>query len=201
MKNYLKYLLTLSLLFGFISCSGDDSSDSTDDEVEEVIDDEVEEEEETDDDTEEEENTDEEEDTEEETSEFTIWDGESIEFTKEAGADPTLEANQDVISDNVAITRGNTGGQIYNILQEDAADMDTSPVGTEWAVGDIADIESLEFEPFRLALEAADYTPRSVVGVSLIMHLVAEDVYLTVEFTSWDTGASGGFSYTRSTQP
>lgn len=41
---------------------------------------------------------------------FEIWTGTNTTFTKESGADPSLEANQDRISDNVWITRGNEGG-------------------------------------------------------------------------------------------
>ena len=50
--------------------------------------------------------------------EYNIWDGEIIAFSKENGADPTLTSSQDYITDNVKITRGNDGGQFYNIVVE-----------------------------------------------------------------------------------
>ncbi|MGA0258132.1 MAG: hypothetical protein ACO3MG_09850, partial [Saprospiraceae bacterium] len=38
-----------------------------------------------------------------------IWEGPSISFRKENGSDPSLEENQDRISDNVWLTRSNEG--------------------------------------------------------------------------------------------
>jgi hypothetical protein len=45
-----------------------------------------------------------------ESSEGTVWSGERITFTKADGADPTAPENQDGITENVWITRGNDGG-------------------------------------------------------------------------------------------
>ena len=73
-------------------------------------------------------------------SSFTVWSGNSINFEKLDGADPNLESNQDRITDNVWITRGNDGGQIYNIAKENSSDKNTSPIGTEWAVGSVDDL-------------------------------------------------------------
>lgn len=127
---------------------------------------------------------------------FELWEGPMITFEKEAGADPTVEANQDRINDGVWITRGNSGGQIYNIAVEDFSSKDTSPLGTRWAVGALSDAENLSFSSFRSAVGM----PQSVVGKQLVMHLEDADVYLAVEFTSWTSGQSGGFSYMRSTE-
>ena len=44
-----------------------------------------------------------------------LWIGETIAFTKVDGANPNLEENQDRIRDNIWITRGNSGGQIFNM--------------------------------------------------------------------------------------
>jgi len=52
---------------------------------------------------------------------FTIWSGPELNFTKADNADPNLVENQDEISASVAITRGNTGGQIYNAKLETSA--------------------------------------------------------------------------------
>ena len=46
----------------------------------------------------------------------TIWTGSTITFSKAAGADITDAANQDRITDNVWITRGNGGGQMHNLV-------------------------------------------------------------------------------------
>lgn len=124
-----------------------------------------------------------------------IWDGSLITFEKLDGTDPTLEANQDRITSNVWITRGNNGGQIFNIVKENSSDKDDSPIGTEWALGTLDQIESLSFNKFRIAVG----NPKNVPGKDLVLHLVEDDIYLSVKFLSWSNQQKGGFSYTRST--
>ena len=128
---------------------------------------------------------------------FNIWTGEALTFTKDNGADPTQEANQDRITDNVWITRGNGGGQIYNAAVESDASKSTSPEDTEWALGTTANIENLTFDAFRDIVR-----PQDVVGKDLVLHLISDDIYIDIQFTSWSQGSNsgGGFSYTRSTQ-
>ena len=127
---------------------------------------------------------------------FTIWTGATLTFNKSSGGDPTLASQQDAITDNVKITRGNTGGQIYNIVTESAANSSVSPAGTEWALGTVNDIENLTFEPFRAATGGK---PKDVVGQNMVLHLIADDVYISIKLTSWATGRAGGFAYERST--
>ena len=126
---------------------------------------------------------------------YSVWSGERVEFAKEDGADPTLPANQDRLSENVWITRGNNGGQIFNIRQRSSALKPASPVGTEWAQGTTDRIDELDFRPFRAAVGS----PKNVTGTDLVLHLIEEDVYLDVRFLSWSAGKRGGFSYERST--
>jgi hypothetical protein len=59
------------------------------------------------------------------------WEGEMIVFTKETGADPSKEENQDKITESVSITRGNNGGEIYNAITENQSSKGISPLGTE----------------------------------------------------------------------
>ena len=127
------------------------------------------------------------------TSSSIVWDGPVIYFEKEDEADFLDKINQDSISKNVKITRGNDGGQIFNIAKENRSDKYKSPIGTEWAIGTLDQIDSLIFESFRIAVK-----PQYVVGKKLIMHLIEDDIYLSVEFKSWSKGKKGGFSYNRS---
>jgi len=131
-------------------------------------------------------------------SEIAIWDGPQVTFTKEANVDVTLEENQDRLNDEVWITRFNGGGQIVNIKEESDASKDDSPVGTLWAIGTTADIESLQFQPFRAALGQ----PKNRVGEDLVMYLIEEDAYLDIRLTSWSSGntSGGGVSYVRSSR-
>jgi len=130
------------------------------------------------------------------TEDFTIWEGDNITFTKADGADPNVEANQDRITSSVHITRGNNGGQIFNAATESSSDKDASPAGTEWAVGSIDDIANLTFRPFRAAVG----DPKDVVGKNLVLHVIAQDVYISVRFTQWSQRRGGGFAYIRSTE-
>jgi len=130
-----------------------------------------------------------------------IWKGDAVSFTKTATADPTKETGQDRITDNVWITRNqHIGGEIYNAKQESYATKSTSPKDTEWALGTLDEIGSLTFDTFRNTIR-----PQSVVGEDLVMHLITDDIYLSVSFTSWlsggggNTGGGGGFTYERST--
>jgi len=125
-----------------------------------------------------------------------VPDTNQIAFTKADGADPTLEANQDRITDNVWITRGNGGGQIFNVKVSQSASKSNSPQDTEWAIGDKADRESLTFTPFRQAIK-----PQSIAGQDMVVHLITDDIYLNVRFTSWSSGKRGGFSYVRDKVP
>tara|TARA_B100000886_G_scaffold104163_1_gene69278 strand:- start:3458 stop:3943 length:486 start_codon:yes stop_codon:yes gene_type:complete len=124
-----------------------------------------------------------------------VWKGDLLTFEKADGADPDQASNQDRISDNVWITRGNDGGQIFNIAKENNADKNKSPIGTRWAVGSIDDIGSLSFDDFRSAVGQ----PKSIVGKNLVLHLQEDDIYCSVKFTSWSSGSKGGFSYERTT--
>jgi len=129
-----------------------------------------------------------------EISSSTIWNGPLKSFTKTDGSNASEETNQDRLTAKVWITRGNNGGQIYNAAQEDKSDKYKSPIGTEWAVGNIIDLDKLIFYDFRIAIQ-----PKNIVGKDLVLHLIEEDIYLSVKFKSWSQGQKGGFSYERST--
>ena len=130
-------------------------------------------------------------------SQLTLWEGASMSFTKEDGADHQQEANQDRITDNVWITRG-ANGQIFNIVSEVSANSASSPADTEWARGSFDDIASLTFQSFR---DATGGKPKNAVGQTFVVHLITDDVYLDLQLTSWSTGKQGGFAYNRTTRP
>ncbi len=122
-----------------------------------------------------------------------IASGEMISFAKADGSNPADPANQDRISDNVILTRGNDGGQIYNIAVENQANARTSPAGTLWALGTTENLASLDFKPFREAVSK----PKEVAGKSLVLYLVDSDTYIDIVFTSWSAAKGGGFAYER----
>ena len=124
-----------------------------------------------------------------------VWSGPTITFEKEDDSDPRQAVNQDQISENVWLTRGIEGGQIYNLKQETEYDKDRSPAGTQWAVGTIDQIDNLNFQPFRDAIK-----PKEVVGEDLVLFLAEDGIFLSIKFTKWSEGKTGGFAYERSTE-
>ena len=128
-----------------------------------------------------------------------VWPNRTFSFSKPAFGDPTLPANQDRITDQVWITRGNTMG-IYNIAQEGSYTQSLSPVGTEWATGEALDFGSLTFQSWQ---DWANNNPPSTVGVNAVVHLIDEDIYIDIVFDSWGSSAGSGgfFSYRRGVPP
>jgi hypothetical protein len=130
-----------------------------------------------------------------------IWTGPTTNFTKAAFADPTQPANQDRITPNVWITRGSSQG-IYNAKTESFFSHFFSPQGTEWATGTTANYSSLTYSDWNTWAKLDNGGPPSTVGINAVVHLITDDIYIDIRFTSWSAGGSGGgFSYDRSTPP
>ena len=124
---------------------------------------------------------------------------EIVTFTKPDFADPSLEENQDRISENVWITRGNEGGALYNAAVEDSYTY-TSPLGTRWAYGPTASQNSLEdYSTLNDAVYSFSYGFAEVVGETFSLHNLETDMFYDVTFNSWAQGngvgggAGGGF--------
>ncbi len=86
------------------------------------------------------------------------------------------------------ITRKNDGGQILNIAKETSYDKYKSPLGSEWAIGTLDQIDSLSFNTFRSISK-----PQFSIGKKFVVHLIEDDIYLSIEFKSWSSGKKGGF--------
>jgi hypothetical protein len=129
----------------------------------------------------------------------TIWTGPATNFVNIAGTDPTQPTNQDRLTGNVWITRGAHFG-IWNAATESGFVHFFSPQGTEWSDGLLANYASLTYVDWNTWAKIQHLGPPSTVGVNAVVHLIADDIYLSVNFTSWGAGI-GGFSYTRSTPP
>ena len=133
----------------------------------------------------------------------TIWTCPEITFTKESNTDFSDPANQDFFTDNVIITRDANGGQIINFANnDDPDDFRNVPSGVEWAIGRTAQLPNLNFGGFR---EIIGRPRENIVGLELVMHLIEDDIFLNITFSSWGigdgdrAGGNGGFSYSRST--
>ena len=130
----------------------------------------------------------------------TIWNGPRITFTKANGTSATQAQNQDRITDTVRLTRANTQG-IFNIAQESGY-TSTSPAGTEWAFGTTGNLDGLTFRTW-LSWHGGNPSggPPTTVNRDAVLHLITEDIYIDIRFTSWTQRTGGGFAYTRSTPP
>jgi glucose/arabinose dehydrogenase len=129
----------------------------------------------------------------------TVWTGPTTDFTDAAGSDPTQAVNQDRLTPNVWITRGTQNG-IYNAKTETGFAHFFSPADTEWANGTTATYASLSYTDWNTWAKDINGGPPSTVGVNAVMHLISDDIYVDVQFTSWG-GSGGGFSWQRSTPP
>jgi hypothetical protein len=122
----------------------------------------------------------------------TIWNGPLFTYNQ-PNPYPSPD-NQDSLTPSVALTRGSTRG-LFNAALENGYSHFTSPLNTEWAYGALSNYSSLiytDWEDLSLA------HPPNMVGKDAVLHLISDDIYLSIEFTSWGQMASG-FSYVRST--
>jgi hypothetical protein len=139
-----------------------------------------------------------------------VWSGYTLTFTKGAGTSDTLPQNQDAIFPDVTLTRGSRGGLI-NIALESSYSSGSSPSGTEWATGlmaansgqtiDAANWQQLTFTDWIDAFGGAHTGGSSIANTPAVVYLPSENVYLDLEFTSWTSGDSGGYSYERAVAP
>src|SRR5437763_1776665 len=127
-----------------------------------------------------------------------LWNGPTVSFSKVALADPTLPANQDRLTSDVWLARGNSSG-LYNAASETGFTAFSSPAGTEWSYGTLANYASLTYTNWEGWFGGPNGGgPGSTVGKDAVLHLISDDIYLSIKFTSF--GSFGGaFSYDRST--
>ena len=63
-----------------------------------------------------------------------------------------------------------------------------SPVSARWALGSLANgMQNLTFNPSETTVRsiAPGAGPPNAVGVAMVAHLVADDIYLDLKLTSW----------------
>lgn len=124
----------------------------------------------------------------------TVWNGPLMTFTEPVGGSGSVPSNQDRLTADVWLTRDTTKG-LYNASLEGAFVPFVSPAGTEWAYGSLADHSTLTYTDWE---DFNGKNPPSMVGQNAVVHLISDDIYLSVTFLSWG-GSAGGFSYQRST--
>ncbi len=123
-----------------------------------------------------------------------VWNGSLTGFTVAAGADWTQATNQDRLTANVWLARSTTRG-LFNAASENGYFSYYSPANTAWAYGSLSDYAVLNYASWETW---NGHSPPSMVGQDAVVHLLADDVYLSLNFSFWG-GPGGGFAYTRST--
>jgi hypothetical protein len=124
----------------------------------------------------------------------TVWTGPLITYNQPT-SDPTQASNQDRIMPDVWLTRAASKG-LFNAFYETNATA-LSPTNTEWAFGALTNCASLHYTNWLAWLNGA--SPTTLVGQPLVVHLISDDIYTSVQFTKWIASGSGGFAYQRST--
>ena len=128
----------------------------------------------------------------------TVWSGALLTFAEVSGASPTLATNQDRLTSHDWLTRGSVQG-LYNASTESGFSHFLSPADTQWADGTLANFNTLVYHDWNTWAKSIHGGPGGTVGVNAVLHLVTDDIYLSIKFTSWGAGGSGGFSYQRTT--
>jgi len=124
----------------------------------------------------------------------TVWDGPLYTYNQPT-PDPSQATNQDRITPGVWLTRASSGG-LFNAALETGA-TNNSPANTEWAFGALTNAANLNYTNWLGWLRGK--SPTTMVGSNVVVHLMAEDVYLSFQFSLWASKGSGGFTYQRST--
>ena len=125
----------------------------------------------------------------------TVWSGPLITYTQPA-SDPTQAANRDQLTASVSLTRAALSG-MFNGVSETFYTHNVSPADTEWAVGFLTNYATLTYASWEVA--GSGHPVFNLPGKQLVVHLISDDIYLSLQFTSLGGQGSGGFSYIRST--
>ena len=117
----------------------------------------------------------------------------SVYFIKEDYADYTDSDNWDHITGSVAITRADNQG-LFNPYLEDEYN-GNGPAATLWSPMPTDQSTTADYVEW---VEAVNYSPASVVGLTISLWCVEENVFYDIHMESWTTGNNGGgFSYWR----
>lgn len=135
-----------------------------------------------------------------------VLSGLTTSFSKVAGADPMLQANQDRLTLSVLLTRGSSRG-LFNAAAEIGYNA-SSPADTEWATtinNPGATIAATNYAALDFTTWVSAYgnsVGNTIVGRNAVLHIIPEDIYLDIRFTNWSaSGSGGGFAYQRSKTP
>ena len=126
----------------------------------------------------------------------TIWTGPTTNFAQTAvplGSPPVADV---LIPGHVSLAR-NGNHWLYNTNVDLFGAQAGTPSDTEWAFGVLNNFASLTYQSFD-SFRNFDLSGVLLNGGPMVVHLINEDIYLSVHFTAWPHGG-GLIAYTRST--
>ena len=128
----------------------------------------------------------------------TVWNGPTLSFSNGPAANWMLPQYQDRMTPNVWITRGSTEG-IFNAAKENFFTKFFSPSDTAWSYGALSNYASLTYTDWEDWFGGpVGGGPPVTVGKPAVVHLISDDIYLSVTFTFWGA-RNASFAYLRST--
>jgi hypothetical protein len=125
----------------------------------------------------------------------TIWTGPNTNFSQTTHNSSDADV---ILPGKVALSR-NSAQWLFNTAADETSASSSSPSDTMWAFGTIGDYSTLNYVSFS-SLRDTDLAG-VILNKQMVLHLVNEDIYLSIKFTAWGQHGAGGFSYTRSTAP
>jgi len=127
-----------------------------------------------------------------------LWTGPTTNFSG-GSASPPSPADV-IIPGAVSLTR-TLNNWLYNTnVDACAACAAGTPSDTEWAFGALSDYASLSYQTMDVLRDASTPDFASVIlSGPMVLHLINENIYIQVTFTSWPQHFVGTFAYTRST--
>ncbi len=117
-----------------------------------------------------------------------VWSGTEVIFTKSGRTDRTNADKQGHTAENMWIVRSNDQDQVSSEKGGHAPNsfLTYCLADTEWAEGSAEDWQSLNFVPW---VRFADRVPNdNLAGKDGVLHLIADDIYIDIEFFSWYWG-------------
>lgn len=134
----------------------------------------------------------------------TFWTGPTLQFSHQADSSTMDKLTTNHVGaasvNNVWLTRG-TSHPLYNAAAETSWNGSTSPVNTMWAAasGPLTSANTLHYDTFDNVVGEPGNSPGLSVGHTFYMHIVSDDIYLSVQLNAWGNNNGGSFTYTRST--
>jgi hypothetical protein len=123
----------------------------------------------------------------------TLWTGPNMTYTKSAST-----PNDTILAGKVVLHRG-TRDVLYNTAAGETRAATSSPANTEWGFGALTNYQNLSYRSLESMRDGN--LAGLILNRPMVMHIISEDIYLSVKFTTWGQHGVGTVSYIRSTAP